>query len=80
MRRCCHTRPGRLRRIWYGPRREAYVAGFSSGQELPICHCMQYVPVDVELRRISPAKLKLALAAMLLLVALDIAELMPSLG
>jgi hypothetical protein len=42
---------------------------------------MQYVPVDIELQRISPAKLKLALgAALLLVLALDVAELMLSLG
>jgi hypothetical protein len=42
---------------------------------------VQYVPVDVELRRISPTKLRLALGiALLLVVVLDIAELMQSLS
>jgi hypothetical protein len=41
----------------------------------------QYVPVDIELRRISPAKLRVALGlALLLVVALDVAELVQSLG
>jgi hypothetical protein len=42
---------------------------------------MHYVPVDIELQRISPAKLKLALgAALLLVLALDIAEPAVTLG
>jgi hypothetical protein len=48
---------------------------------LPMGGCMQYVPVDVELRRISPAKLRLGLfTALLLVVALDVAELIQSLS
>jgi hypothetical protein len=41
----------------------------------------QYVPVNVELERVSPTKLKLGLVAALLVVAaLDIVELVASLS
>jgi hypothetical protein len=54
---------------------------FSCAGMLPIGPHMQYVPVDVEFQRISPARLKFALATMLLLVVgFDIAELIQTLG
>ncbi|HEX3510503.1 MAG TPA: hypothetical protein VHT27_05320 [Solirubrobacteraceae bacterium] len=42
---------------------------------------MQYGPVEIELQRVSTAQLRIALCALLLLVvALDVAELMQSLS